>query len=164
LGSAAPETGQKQGSRGPKTDNWIANSAIIKIWNPRPQKHGTRKLAKGGYHAPLQSACFQCFSILLARTTAFPAIRNGLPAVLAASSKTVLIGRKHRQAGRLTQMAPWDRAAKKLLENRRKRNPCERVLNRPKMNRKVRSKTRPKTDRSRTVNGLLQDRRTAAHP
>jgi hypothetical protein len=35
------------------------------------------------------------------------------------SSKRALSGQKHRYTRRLTQIAPWDRAAKKLLENPR---------------------------------------------
>jgi hypothetical protein len=55
--------GLKGGSECPKRPNKIENGPIMKLGNPKHDKYGTRKLAKGGYHAPLQSACFQCFSI-----------------------------------------------------------------------------------------------------
>jgi hypothetical protein len=63
-----------------KTANKIENGPIMKLGNPKHDKYGTRKLAKGGYHAPLQSACFPCFSILVACRWALPGVTKRSPA------------------------------------------------------------------------------------
>ena len=63
-----------------KTANKIENGPIMKLGNPKHDKYGTRKLAKGGYHAPLQSACFPCFSILVACIWALPGVTKRSPA------------------------------------------------------------------------------------
>jgi hypothetical protein len=97
-----------------KTANKIENGPIMKLGNPKHDKYGTRKLAKGG--CSTLTCLFSMFSILLARISVLPVSPGGLQRVFSTSSKAGPNPISVKQAGRLTQMASGHQVAKKVPE------------------------------------------------
>jgi hypothetical protein len=111
------ETGQKQGSRWPKDGR---NSELLGHETRKSKTRQIRhsKTRKGGYHAPLQSACFPCFSILVACIWALPGVTKRSPAGTRSELEKGPNRISARQGRRLRRTAFWNKGAKNHLQSR----------------------------------------------
>jgi hypothetical protein len=101
----------KTDSGSPKRPNKIPNCWLMKHGNPRYGKYGIENSQRVGYHAPLQRACFPCSGFSVACISVLPGALNGIPKVVAASSKSGPIPISASPGLGLSQIASWDQGA-----------------------------------------------------
>ncbi len=114
-----PQNGSKVGLQMAKRRTIeIPNCWVMKLGNPKHDKYGTRKLAKGGYHGPLQSASLYCFQILVACIWALLGVTKRSPAGTRSELEKGPNRISARQGRRLRRTAFWDKGAKNHLKSR----------------------------------------------